>query len=70
MAASSASKTVLDETCLSNGTHEDILMEGIKDTTVQTEIKPVKAHIYGVNDYPPIQITIISGLQVAFLLKH
>ena len=66
MAANSESETVVGETCLSNGTREDILMEGSKDTTVQTEIKPMKAHIYGVNDFPPIQITIISGLQVAF----
>ena len=36
---------------------------------VKIEDKRTKVHIYGVNDSPPIHITIISGLQVKLKIQ-
>ena len=38
-----------------------------KDTKVQIENRTKKGHIYGVNDSPPLSVTIICGLQVRCL---
>ena len=35
-----------------------------EDMAVAVENKTNKVHIYGVNDSPPLHITVISGLQV------
>ena len=43
---------------------EAIPMGEDNDMVVKIEDKRTKVHIYGVNDSPPIHITIISGLQV------
>ena len=52
---------------LSSSKDEETLLEGNQVITVQTENKTNKVHIYGINDSPPIYISIISGLQVNIL---
>ena len=42
----------------------EIAVEKVQDTSVRIEDKRKKGHIYGVNESPPIYITIICGLQV------
>ena len=47
-----------------NSNEEAIPMGEDNDMVVKIEDRRTKVHIYGVNDSPPIHITIISGLQV------
>ena len=43
---------------------ENMDLGDMKETKVDIENRVKKGHIYGVNDSPPLSVTIICGLQV------
>ena len=56
--------------CCPQNEEEETSLGQKEDMSVAVENKTNKMHIYGVNDSPPLQITIISGLQVLSVIFY